>query len=103
MYHGDSEAISAETSWEKTFSEGGMPENIKSVKVKFKIPLAEILIKEGIVSSKTEFRRLVEEGAIKFKGTLEEKRIIDPGALTSESGALRIGKKRFLKIEIIKK
>ena len=102
MYHGDEAAAVAEESWQKTFSEGAVPSDIKTVRVKLKIPLVEILMKEGIVASKSEFRRLIEEGAIKFKGTLEEKKIIDPNTLADESGALRIGKKRFLKIEIIK-
>lgn len=103
MYHGDKAALVAEDVWQKTFSEGAIPTDVKTVKVKLKIPLVDILIKEGIVSSKSEFRRLVEEGAIRFKGTLEERKIIDPNSLADESGALRIGKKRFLKIEVIKK
>ena len=102
MYHGDKAALGAEDAWQKTFSEGAIPTDVKTVKVKIKIPLVDILIKEGIVASKSEFRRLIEEGAIKFKGTLEEKKIIDPNSLVGEAGALRIGKKRFLKIEIIK-
>jgi len=102
MYHGDKAALMAEDAWQKTFSEGGIPAETKTIKVEVKIPLVEILMKEGIVASKSEFRRLIEEGAIKFKGTLEEKRIIDPNSLADESGALRIGKKRFLKIEVIK-
>ncbi len=103
MYHGDKAALVAEDAWQKTFSEGAIPTDVKTVKVKLKIPLVDILIKEGIVSSKSEFRRLVEEGAIRFKGTIKERRIIDPNSLADESGALRIGKKRFLKIEVIKK
>lgn len=103
MYHGDKAALSAEDAWQKTFSEGTMPVDAKTVKVKLKIPLVEILIKEGIVASKSEFRRLIEEGAIKFKGSMEEKRIVDPNSLADESGSLKIGKKRFLKIEVIKK
>lgn len=103
MYHGDKAALGAEDAWQKTFSEGAMPSDIKTIKVKMKIPLVDILIKEGVVSSKSEFRRLIEEGAIKFKGTLEEKKIIDPNTMIGETGALRIGKKRFLKIEVIKK
>ncbi len=102
MYHGDREAFAAEESWQKTFSEGVLPSDIKTVKVKLKIPLVEILMKEGIVASKSEFRRLIEEGAIKFKGTLEEKKIVDPNTLADESGALRIGKKRFLRIEVVR-
>ncbi|MCC7469548.1 MAG: tyrosine--tRNA ligase [Bacteroidetes bacterium] len=102
MYHGDKEALEAEENFEKTFAKGDVPDDIKTVKVKIKIPIVDILIKEGIVASKTEFRRLIEEGAIKFKGKLEEKKIVDPKSLTDESGSLKIGKKRFLKIEVIK-
>jgi hypothetical protein len=32
----------------------------------------------------------------------EEKKIIDPNSLVSEDGALKIGKKRFLKITVTK-
>lgn len=103
MYHGDKAALAAEDTWQKTFSAREMPVDAKVIKVKLKIPLVEILMKEGIVASKSEFRRLIKEGAIRFKGTLEEKRIVDPNTLASESGDLKIGKRRFLKIEIMKK
>jgi hypothetical protein len=45
---------------------------------------------------------LVKEGAIKFYGKMEERKIIDPETLVSESGDLKIGKKRFLKIIVTK-
>lgn len=102
IYHGGEEANNAEASWEKTFSKKEIPEDIKTIKVKLKIPLIDILVNQGFVSSKTEFRRLIKEGAIKFKGKIEEKKIIDPNSLIEESGALKVGKKRFLKIEVIK-
>jgi tyrosyl-tRNA synthetase len=102
MYHDEKSADKAAESWESTFSQGEIPKDTKTIKIKIKMPLVDILIKEGIVKSKGDFRRLVEEGAIKFKGTLEERKIVDPNTLADESGALRIGKKRFLKIEIIK-
>lgn len=102
IYHGGEEANNAESYWEKTFSKKEIPEDIKTIKVKLKIPLIDILVNQGFVSSKTEFRRLIKEGAIKFKGKIEEKKIIDPNSLIEESGALKVGKKRFLKIEVIK-
>ena len=103
IYHGEKEALKAEENWEKTFSSGGIPQDIKTIKVKINLPLVDLLIKQGFVSSKTEFRRLIQEGAIKFKAGIEEKKILDPNTLINESGALKIGKKRFIKIEISKK
>jgi len=102
MYHSEDAANIAQTGWQEAFEQGKIPENTKTVKVKVKIPLVELLMKEGIVKSKTEFKRLVENGAIKFHGQIQEKKIIDPASLVSEDGALKIGKKRFLKIKVIK-
>lgn len=102
MYHGQGGAQEAEESWKKTFELGEIPENVKQVQVKFKKPLVDILIEEGLVSSKTEFRRLVDSGAIKIKLKQEERKIVDSNSLVEESGALKIGKKRFIKIEVTK-
>ncbi len=103
MYHGQDEASEAENSWKKTFELGMIPDNVKQVKVHFKKPLVDILIEEGLVESKSEFKRLIEAGSIKIKLKQEERRIIDPNSLVEESTDLRIGKKRFLKIEVEKK
>ncbi|MBP6925514.1 MAG: tyrosine--tRNA ligase [Candidatus Pacebacteria bacterium] len=102
IYHGVHRADEAQAHWEKTFSKKEIPEDTKKVHVKVKIPLVEVLIKQGLVKSKTEFRKLVEEGAIKFHGEIEERKIIDPNSLVEESGALKIGKRRFLKIIVTK-
>lgn len=83
LYHGEAAASSAQESFEKTFSKGGIPEDIQTVKVSGDFSLADVLIENGVVSSKTEFNRLMKDGAI------EEK----------ENGVYRVGKRRFLKIE----
>lgn len=102
MYHGQDGAQEAEESWKKTFELGEIPDNVKQVQVRFKKPLVDILIEEGLVASKTEFRRLVDSGSIKIKLKQEERKIVDPNSLAEESGALKIGKKRFIKIEVTK-
>jgi len=84
-YHGEKTAREAEENFVKTFSKGGVPKEIETVKVNKDTPLVEILLKQGLVSSKTEFNRLNKEGAIK----------------EIENGVYRIGKHRFLRIEII--
>src|SRR3989344_1389288 len=69
--------------FEETFSKGGIPKDIKTVEAGKDVPLAEILLENGLVSSKTEFNRLDKEGAIN----------------EIESGVYRIGKHRFIRIE----
>lgn len=103
MYHGQDVAGEAEESWKKTFELGMIPDNVKQVRVHFKKPLVDILIEEGLVESKSEFKRLIEAGSIKIKVKQEERRVIDPNSLIEESGDIRVGKKRFLKIEVEKK
>lgn len=85
IYHGEKVAEEAEKNFVETFSKGGIPEDIKTVKASKNTPLAEVLLEHGLVSSKTEFNRLSKAGAI------EE----------IESGVYRIGKHRFLRIEQI--
>ena len=85
IYHGEEAAKDAEENFEETFSKGGVPKEIETVQVSKDTPLVETLLKQGLVSSKTEFNRLQKEGAIK----------------EIENGVYRIGKHRFLRIEFL--
>jgi tyrosyl-tRNA synthetase len=83
LYHSDDAALSAEKSWNEAFSKGGVPEDITTVTASKETSLAEILINNGLVASKSEFNRLNDDGAIK----------------EIEPGTYRIGKHRFIKID----
>lgn len=83
IYHGEDKAGEAEEFFEKTFSKREIPTDIKITKASNDESLAEIMVREGVVASKSEFTRLEKAGAI------EE----------LENGVYRIGKHRFLKIE----
>ncbi len=93
---GKKEALVAKEHFENTFKEGNIPQEIKEVTVSKENSLMEVLVKEGIVSSNTECRRLLSEGAITHMDS--DKKIGDSGLL--QSGVYKIGKKRFLKINI---
>lgn len=84
LYHGKEIAEEAEKNFIETFSKGGIPKDIKTVKAGKDTPLVEIFLEHGLVSSKSEFNRLSKEGAIK----------------EIKSGVYRIGKHRFLRIEV---
>ncbi|MDP2651365.1 MAG: tyrosine--tRNA ligase [bacterium] len=84
IYHGEKAAKSAEQGFLKTFSDGGIPDDIQTVKAGKDKPLVDILMENGLVSSKTEFNRLEKAGAIK----------------EIENGVYRIGKHRFLRVEL---
>jgi tyrosyl-tRNA synthetase len=98
IYHGDAEATKAEAAFENTFAKGGIPDDIKTVHVPLNTPLVDVLLETGIVESKSEFRRLEKEGAITILET--GNKIAGVDALVDETITLKVGKRRFLKIDI---
>ena len=83
IYHKEDAAQKAQDNFEQTFVKGAVPKDIKTIQVDKDTPLVDVLLKEGMISSKSEFNRLNKEGAIK----------------EIEKGVYRIGKHRFLKIK----
>lgn len=99
IYHGAKEADSAEENFVKTFqNKEGIPDDTETVRVESGKLLSDLLVEKQIVPSKTEFRRLVEAGAIKFAEG--EDKISDPNYKIEKALQLKIGKKKFIKIEV---
>lgn len=94
LYHSEKDAALAKNSWIETFSKGGIPESVPEIKGTSDQDLADLLVASEIVSSKTDWRRLVEEGAVT---DAEGNAITDP-KIKAYSVTLKIGKKRFAKI-----
>ena len=107
-FHGEDAAKAAEASFEKTFAKGGVPDDVLEIRLSGDTKdgaLVDALIKAEVVPSKTEWRRLISEGAVKLAGT-------DAGSDTTNDGIkigdvnykpakgtiLKIGKRRFVKI-----
>ncbi len=99
MYHGREKANLSEESFVKTFSEGGIPDSITEVSVSKGSSLVGVLVEQALVSSKSDFRRLVEGKAIEQMERGEVVESVD--SIINESGTYRIGKKRFIKITVL--
>lgn len=98
MYHTKEKAKRAKHNWEKTFSEGGVPEETPEIKVSNGVELSQVLIDAKIVSSKSEWRRLVEGGGVSCVETVEK--ITDLKYVISESMTYKIGKRRWIKVVV---
>lgn len=98
IYHGQEAAKEAEKSFEKTFSEGGIPDDILKKEVKKGSRLMDVLVDTGLVSSKSQFRRLVDQGAVRNMKT--EEKISDHHYALQESAVYKVGKKRFIEISV---
>jgi len=98
IYHGEKEAQGAEEAFIKTFQKKEIPTDMPEIKAKAGVELAEALLREGVVSSKSDFRRLVEGGAIEDMKTNEK--ITDVHEKVESDRVLKIGKKKFAKITV---
>lgn len=96
MYHGDEAAVRAEKDFVGTFVEGGVPKNVREEKLVDN--LRDTLVLSGIVSSKSEWQRLVEAGAVKNMDTGEV--VKNPGEKVLRDTVFKVGKKKFLRIRI---
>lgn len=95
LVHGDNKAVGAEKNWVKTFSQGGLPEEIQEVKAEVGEPLSNVLIRGGVVVSQSEYRRLAEAGAV----SAGNQKITGLHKII-QTEVFKIGKKRFVKIII---
>jgi tyrosyl-tRNA synthetase len=98
FYHGKENAEKAEKNWEKTFSKKEIPDDIEEISETGS--LAVVLTTKKILKSMSEWRRLVDEGAIKkLKENQEEEKITDYKHEVSSGDIYKIGKKKFIKIK----
>lgn len=96
IYHGERSAVGAEESFVNTFSKKIIPEDLPTVEAKRGEKLADVLLRGKIIKSKSDFRRLLDEGAIHDLETGQS--VSDPEVLVKNNWKLKIGKKRFVKI-----
>jgi tyrosyl-tRNA synthetase len=73
------------------------PENMQSRKIDSDIGLLELLIKEGLIASKGEGKRLLIQNAVKINGEVcsDINFIVSP---SNEELVIKVGKRRFLKV-----
>ncbi len=98
MYHGEEKAKASEEAFDNTFSKGEVPEDISTVNAASSMALVEVLMLESLVVSKSEFRRLVSEGAVTNMDT--DIKVTNPD-IKVENGTYKIGKRRFIKIKVV--
>ncbi len=96
IYHGDKKAKEAEDNFINTFQKGEMPEDMEEFKAVLGEELMNIALTKGIVRSKSEWRRLIDEGAVTHVDG--DMKIDDPHYKIFAGGTFKIGKRRFIKI-----
>jgi tyrosyl-tRNA synthetase len=97
-YHGEKNVKEAEEDFITKFQKKEIPDEIDEFKVEKETLLIDAVLANGLVESKGEFRRLLDEGAVTDLKTKEK--ISDPQIKIEQELTLKIGKKRFVKFTI---
>ena len=96
MYHSEEAALEAQKKFEKVFSEREIPEDIPVVVLKDdSFELVKALADNGVVSSRSEARRLIIQGAVK----VDKQKVSDINYrfVKGKEYIVKVGKRRFVK------
>jgi len=97
MYHGKKEAEKTKKEFKKVFQRKEIPDNILGVKIKEKkLSILDLLVKTKLASSKSEAKRLVEQGGIKIDSKVKKdwKEDIE----IKKDLIVQAGKRKFIKL-----
>lgn len=98
LYHGKASAQKASEAWQAQFSEGKLPADIAELPVaEHAIVLIDLVTRCGFAASKSEARRLIEQGGIR----INEVKKTDPAeiiAIDNGGFVLQAGPRKFVKI-----
>lgn len=97
LYWDESLAAKAKKQFIETFSEKKIPEDIETIELDPNTLVSDALVQKGIVKSKSEWRRLVQSNAITDADTGV---VISDEYLQAKQIILKVGKRRFIKINI---
>lgn len=100
LYHTKEETAAAERFFTEAFTRKEIPQDVEVLQMNTRkdvvlLQLAPVLAERGYVKSSNEFRRLIAQGGVQVNG----KKAQNSDMLIESGDVLRIGKKRFLKVE----
>jgi tyrosyl-tRNA synthetase len=98
-YHGEKAAREAREHFQTLFTKREMPADLPELTLKnSKMSALDIVLASGAVKSKSEARRLIEQGGFEFR----EEAVKDPQKMLQSTGVeiVRIGKHRFFRLKI---
>jgi tyrosyl-tRNA synthetase len=96
MLNDEAKAHAAQEHFESVFSKREAPETMSDYKLKKEMTIVDLLADANLAESKSQARRLVEQGAVKIDGETvgATDLILEPG----EPRILKVGKLNYLKI-----
>ena len=97
LYHGEESALEAEAEFDRIFIESDVPDEMDEWTAgAVEVLILSMMCDSGLVSSKREARRLIEQGAVTIDG--EKVSDITTNVNVSSSVVLKVGKRRFIRV-----
>ena len=94
IFYGKDQAVEAQQEFVSVFQQGNVPDEMDEFVLKGGETVLDVLSDSGMVSSRGEGRRMVQQNGVRLDGeTLD-----DPMAEFPGEGVLQVGKRRFLKV-----
>jgi tyrosyl-tRNA synthetase len=96
IFHGDAAAQQAEEHFRTVFQERDLPPDMPTHVVEAPTSIVDLLASSGLVSSKGEARRLIQQGGVRLDG--DKISSIDHVVSVEKEAVLQVGKRKFLKL-----
>jgi tyrosyl-tRNA synthetase len=93
MYHSKADAGAAEKEFENVFKNKGTPDSMPEFQAGKGMTLVDALMASKTVTSKSEARRLIEQGGIKVNES-----VVTSTDAPAEKGIVKVGKRKFLRV-----
>ncbi len=95
-FHGDEAAATAEAHFKQVFQRGELPDDMPAWTLTQDTPLVDAICEAGLVGSKSQARRLIQQGGVRLDGERVDDihRVLEPGP----ERVVQVGKRRFLRV-----
>jgi tyrosyl-tRNA synthetase len=100
QFHGAGAAAEAEAEFESVFHGGGVPDDVPLREVAAGPPLQGLLVAAGLAPSKSEARRLIEQGAVTIDGGKAADGFAELAA-RDQPYLVKVGKRRWARVRVV--
>jgi tyrosyl-tRNA synthetase len=94
IFHSPEEALKAEEAFVRVFQQGVLPAEMPEYRLQAGQTVLDVLEASGLVSSRSEGRRLIDQKGVRLEGEL----LADPNQPFPGTGVLQAGKRRFVRV-----
>jgi tyrosyl-tRNA synthetase len=95
IYHSPAAAELAQHEFIRVFQQGDLPEEMPEYTLRAGQTVLDVLIDGGLVASKSEGRRLLEQNGVRLDG----KTLTEPSIPFPHPGVLQVGKRKYLRVK----